>query len=81
MMIHVGGGKTLPKEIADQIVDRIDGVPLFIEEPLLTCKKNIKRPILLDNSRPIKSRSYVGSYNQRCPPINSDSRCVAMATL
>ena len=81
MMIHVGGGKTLPKEIADQIVDRIDGVPLFIEEPLLTltCEKNIKRPILLDNWQPIKSRSYVGSYNQRTPPINSDSRCVGNA--
>ena len=26
------GGKALPKEIADQIVDRTDGVPLFIEE-------------------------------------------------
>jgi class 3 adenylate cyclase len=32
MMTHVGGGKALPKEIADQIVDRTDGVPLFIEE-------------------------------------------------
>jgi predicted ATPase/class 3 adenylate cyclase len=32
MMSHVGGGKALPKEIADQIVDRTDGVPLFIEE-------------------------------------------------
>jgi class 3 adenylate cyclase len=31
MMTHVGGGKALPKEIADQIVDRTDGVPLFIE--------------------------------------------------
>jgi tetratricopeptide (TPR) repeat protein len=26
------GGKTLPREIADQIVERTDGVPLFIEE-------------------------------------------------
>jgi predicted ATPase len=32
MMTHVGGGKALPQEIADQIVDRTDGVPLFIEE-------------------------------------------------
>jgi predicted ATPase len=32
MMTHVGGGKPLPQEIADQIVDRTDGVPLFIEE-------------------------------------------------
>src|SRR6266487_2162042 len=29
---HVTGGKALPKEIADQIIDRTDGVPLFIEE-------------------------------------------------
>lgn len=32
MIAHVAGGKALPKEIAAQIVDRTDGVPLFIEE-------------------------------------------------
>jgi predicted ATPase len=32
MINHLTGGKTLPKEIADQIADRTDGVPLFIEE-------------------------------------------------
>jgi len=32
MLAHVTGGKTLPKKIADQIIDRTDGVPLFIEE-------------------------------------------------
>ncbi|WLA85748.1 adenylate/guanylate cyclase domain-containing protein [Bradyrhizobium elkanii] len=32
MIAHVTGGKTLPTEIADQIIDRTDGVPLFIEE-------------------------------------------------
>jgi class 3 adenylate cyclase/tetratricopeptide (TPR) repeat protein len=32
MIAHVIGGKALPKEIVDQIVDRTDGVPLFIEE-------------------------------------------------
>jgi class 3 adenylate cyclase/predicted ATPase len=32
MIVHVTGGKVLPREIADQIVDRTDGVPLFIEE-------------------------------------------------
>jgi class 3 adenylate cyclase/tetratricopeptide (TPR) repeat protein len=32
MIPHVTGGKALPKEISDQIVDRTDGVPLFIEE-------------------------------------------------
>jgi class 3 adenylate cyclase/tetratricopeptide (TPR) repeat protein len=32
MILQVTRGKALPKEIADQIVDRTDGVPLFIEE-------------------------------------------------
>src|SRR5262249_38912089 len=32
MIAHVTSGKVLPKEVADQIVDRTDGVPLFIEE-------------------------------------------------
>jgi predicted ATPase len=45
MIVHVTGGKVLPKEIADQIVDRTDGVPLFIEE--LT-KSVIESGILTD---------------------------------
>jgi class 3 adenylate cyclase/tetratricopeptide (TPR) repeat protein len=32
MIAHMAGGTALPKEIADQIADRTDGVPLFIEE-------------------------------------------------
>jgi predicted ATPase len=32
MINRVIGGKALPKQIADHIVDRTDGVPLFIEE-------------------------------------------------
>jgi tetratricopeptide (TPR) repeat protein len=32
MIMQVTGGKALPREIADQIVERTDGVPLFIEE-------------------------------------------------
>jgi class 3 adenylate cyclase/predicted ATPase len=32
MISNVTGGKALPKEIADQIIDRTDGVPLFVEE-------------------------------------------------
>src|SRR4029077_8200902 len=32
IIAYVTGGKALPKAIADQIVDRTDGVPLFIEE-------------------------------------------------
>jgi class 3 adenylate cyclase/tetratricopeptide (TPR) repeat protein len=32
MIAGVTGGKTLPKEIAEQIIDRTDGVPLFVEE-------------------------------------------------
>ena len=32
MIVGVTGGKPLPKEIAEQIINRTDGVPLFIEE-------------------------------------------------
>ena len=32
MIIQVTGGKALPRNIVDQIADRTDGVPLFIEE-------------------------------------------------
>jgi class 3 adenylate cyclase len=32
MIAGVTGGKTLPHEIVEQIVDRTDGVPLFVEE-------------------------------------------------
>ncbi|HXQ85023.1 MAG TPA: AAA family ATPase [Xanthobacteraceae bacterium] len=29
---HITGGKSLPPELLDQIVDRTDGIPLFVEE-------------------------------------------------
>ena len=32
IVAHVTGGKALPKEIEDQIVNRTDGIPLFIKE-------------------------------------------------
>jgi class 3 adenylate cyclase/predicted ATPase len=32
VIAHVIGGKALPKEISNQIIERTDGVPLFIEE-------------------------------------------------
>ena len=32
IIAEVAGANTLPKEVADQILDRADGVPLFIEE-------------------------------------------------
>jgi predicted ATPase len=32
MIARVTGGKPLPEEVTDQIIDRTDGVPLFIEE-------------------------------------------------
>jgi predicted ATPase len=32
MIKGVIGGKALPNQIMDQIIDRTDGIPLFIEE-------------------------------------------------
>src|SRR5262249_8128708 len=46
MIAHVTGGRALPKEIAEQIVDRTDGVPLFIEE--LT-KAVLRSGVLVDS--------------------------------
>jgi predicted ATPase len=43
---QVTGGKVLPKEMADQIIDRTDGVPLFIEE--LT-KAVVESGVLVDS--------------------------------
>lgn len=45
MIAAVTGGKALPREIADQIIDHADGVPLFIEE--LT-KSAVESGILMD---------------------------------
>jgi class 3 adenylate cyclase len=32
LVAQIAGGKALPEEVIDQIVDRTDGVPLFVEE-------------------------------------------------
>jgi tetratricopeptide (TPR) repeat protein len=32
MILQVTGGKALPQEIANELIDRTDGIPLFIEE-------------------------------------------------
>ena len=32
LVSHITGGKSLPSDVLDQIVDRTDGVPLFVEE-------------------------------------------------
>jgi class 3 adenylate cyclase len=53
MIRCVTGGEALPKEIADEIVDRTDGVPLFIEE--LT-KAVIERAVLTDSCNSLTMR-------------------------
>jgi predicted ATPase len=32
MITHVAGGKTLPHVVMQQLIERTDGVPLFVEE-------------------------------------------------
>ena len=58
MIAHVTGGKALPKEIADQIVDRTDGVPLFIEE--LT-KTVVESGIVTRSRRPLRHDRAAGA--------------------
>ena len=52
MITRVVGGKALPKEIADQIIERTDGIPLFIEE--LT-KAVIESGVVAEARRPLPS--------------------------
>jgi class 3 adenylate cyclase/predicted ATPase len=47
MIADITGGKALPEEIVEQIIDRTDGVPLFVEE--LT-KAVVESGILIDAS-------------------------------
>ena len=51
MIAYVTGGKALPKEIAEQIIERTDGVPLFIEE--LT-KTVVESGIVSRSRRPLR---------------------------
>jgi hypothetical protein len=68
MIMQVTGGKALPKEIADQIVDRPDGVRLFIEE--LT-KSVVESGVLTETdghytlTGPVASRAILQSYTRR----------------
>ena len=59
MIAKVTGGKALPKEITDQIVDRTDGVPLFIEE--LT-KTVIESGVIVDMGDHFSATGSVASF-------------------
>jgi predicted ATPase len=56
MIMRVTGGKALPPEIAERIIDRTDGVPLFIEE--LT-KAVIESGMLIDAGNRFDARGPV----------------------
>jgi predicted ATPase len=44
MIARLTDGKPLPQEIVDQIIDRPDGVPLFIEKRINLSRKYKLRP-------------------------------------
>ena len=58
------GGKALPRELLDQIVDKTDGVPLFVEE--LT-KAVLESDLLEDARRPLRA-ARPRSRRWRSPP-------------
>ena len=62
------GGKALPKEIADQIIDRTDGVPLFIEE--LT-KSVVESGLVTDSRRPLRGGRAGGALGD-----TNDAACL-----
>jgi class 3 adenylate cyclase len=72
MIAGVAGGKALPQAIADQIIDRTDGVPLFVEE--LT-KAVVENTILTDagdrytaTSSPMPLWRSRRAFRHRCWP-------------
>jgi class 3 adenylate cyclase/predicted ATPase len=64
MIAGITGGKALPQEIADQIVDRTDGVPLFLEE--LT-KAVVESGIVTDAGDHYTSAPVPGSGTGKMP--------------
>ena len=69
MIAHVMAGKALPKTIADQIIERTDGVPLYIEE--LT-KAVVESGVLNDSSDDDDFERAPGELWQslrRCRPL------------
>ena len=54
LVAQIAGGKALPDEVVDQIVDRTDGVPLFVEE--LT-KSVLESGLLREESGSLRARS------------------------
>ena len=52
MIAYMTGGKALPKNIAEQIIDRTDGVPLFIEELTKTVVESGIVTVAGDHYRP-----------------------------
>ena len=64
MISHMIGGKTLPREITSQIVERTDGIPLFIEELTKTVVESgivaqDKGPLRLGGADGAASNSHV----------------------
>jgi class 3 adenylate cyclase/predicted ATPase len=59
LVAQIAGGKTLPDEVVDQIVDRTDGVPLFVEE--------LTRSVLESGLLREESDRYV--LNRALPPF------------
>ena len=60
MITHVVAGKALPKEVANQIMDRSDGVPLFIEE---MTKAVIESGVLTEFSRSVHGGNVAAARN------------------
>ena len=65
MALRVTGGKALPAEILDQILERTDGVPLFLEELTRTMLESGQRPML----------AITTSLRARCRRLRSRRTC------
>ena len=67
MVEHVTGGKALPQALLEQIVERTDGVPLFVEE--LTKAVLESEQMQEDSDRYVSnSRCSNSPFRPRCKP-------------
>ena len=64
---QIAGGKSLPDEVVDQIADRTDGVPLFVEE--LT-RSVLESGLLREDSGPLRARPRVAAI---CDPDDAST--------
>jgi Tn3 transposase DDE domain len=76
---QIAGGKPLPSEVVDQIADRTDGVPLFVEE--LTKDVRLDAGLELVKDRPDREVAFEVLEGSRCGTSATTTTFAARAAI